>query len=46
MFNAGTNDLASENNARKTAKSIVDLATSSVEDHCSSSIITRNDTQD
>ena len=42
----GTNNLSSEQNAERIAKSIVDLAKLSVKDHCSvgiSSIVPRND---
>ena len=46
MLHVGTNDLASENNANRIGKSIVDLTKSSVNDYYSiniSSIIPRND---
>ena len=46
MLHVGTNYLASENNAERTAKSIVDLAKGLVADDCTisvSSIVPRND---
>ena len=46
MLHVGTNDLASESNAERTAKSIADLAKSLVADDCTisvSSIVPRND---
>ena len=45
MLHVGTNYLASENNAERTAKSIVDLAKGFVADDCTisvSSIVPRN----
>ena len=49
MLHVGTNDLASENNANRIGKSIVDLTKSSVNDYYSisiSSIIPRNKAED
>ena len=46
ILHVGTNNLSSEQNAERIAKSIVDLAKLSVNDHCSvsiSSIVPRND---